>query len=365
MADCAHTNWLTNKEYLDRFYRKASQLRIPLSGSFDLTHRCNLKCVHCYVGPQSDVEKRLKEEMATNKVLALVDEIAEAGCLDLLISGGEPLMRRDFREVYLHAKRKGLVVTVFTNGTLVTNEVLSLFQDYPPYLVEISLYGATPATYEAITGVSGSYARTIEGIERLLSKGIRVKLKTVLMTLNSHESSAMEELARAYGVSFRLDSALFPRFNGDRYPLLYRVPAGEAVGKELADAERLKSWKEFYEREDGAPVSEQLYVCGAGNTGFHIDPYGILRPCVMVRKITFDLFEGTFQSGWNGAMKEIDNKKITSTYACRDCGRYALCNVCPAFFELENGAEDVHSEYLCAMGRKREKTIALYTHSEC
>lgn len=361
---CTHTQWLTNTEYLDRFYRKAAQLRIPLSGSLDLTHRCNLRCVHCYVGPQKDARKVQNEEMATNKVVSLIDEIADAGCLDLLISGGEPLLRKDFSDVFLHAKMKGLLVTVFTNGTLVTEDVLSLFHRYPPYLVEISLYGATAATYERITGVSGSYARCIGGIERLLAKGIRVKLKTMLMTLNCHELHGMEELARAYGIPFRLDAALFPRFNGDRTPLSLRVSPEDAVEKELADIERLESWKEYYGRGEGAPGSDQLYVCGAGNTGFHIDPYGILKPCLMVRNIRFDLSGGSFLSGWNGTIQEISNRKVSPRYACSSCRNYALCGVCPAFFEIENGAEDVHSEYLCTIGREREKRMALCVHSE-
>jgi len=362
VTECTHTQWLTNTEYLDQFHRKAVRLRIPLSGSLDLTYRCNLKCVHCYVGPQNDVREMQKEEMATDKVLSLIDEITDAGCLDLLISGGEPLMRKDFSNVFLHAKMKGLLVTVFTNGTLVTEDVLSLFHRYPPYLVEISLYGATSATYEAVTGVPGSYARCIDGIERLLSKGIRVKLKTMLMTLNCHELSAMEQVARAYGISFRLDAALFPRINGDKAPLAMRISPDDAVEHELTDVERLKSWKEFFAGQDGSPVSDQLYVCGAGNTGFHIDPYGILKPCVMVRSNTFNLSEGSFLSGWNGPINEISDKKASPTYACNGCGYYVLCGACPGFFELENGAEDIHSEYLCAMGRARMRKLSSYTH---
>ena len=358
-----HTTWLGNTEYLDRFYRKAARLRIPLSGGIDLTYRCNLNCVHCYVGPQNDVREKQKEEMATNKVLSLIDEIVDAGCLELLLSGGEPLMRRDFSDIFLHAKMKGLLVTVFTNGTLITEDVLSLFHHYPPYLVDISLYGATSSTYESVTGVPGSYARCIEGIERLISKGIRVKLKTMLMTLNCHELHAMEQLARAFGVSFRLDAALFPRLNGDRSPLLLRVPPEDAVEKELEDAGRLESWKEVYGTEDGPPLSEQLYVCGAGNTGFDIDPYGILRPCLMVRNIMFDLCKGSFLRGWNGPIKEISNRKVSPAYACNDCRYYVLCGACPAFFELENGAEELHSEYLCAMGRARERELLLHAQS--
>lgn len=360
MAECTHTQWLTNKEYLDQFHRKAVQLRIPLSGGLDLTHRCNLRCVHCYVGPQSDSQKIQKKEMAASRVLSLIDEIADAGCLDLLITGGEPFIRKDFCDVFLHAKMKGLLVTVFTNGTLVTEEVLSLFHRYPPYLVEITLYGATAATYETITGVPGSYARCIEGIERLLSKGIRVKLKTMLMTLNSHELRDMEDLARGYGVSFRIDAALFPRLNGDKAPLAMRVAPDEAVEMELADGERLKKWTQFYFRQGSAPVSDQLYVCGAGITGFHIDPYGILRPCLMMKRNTFNLLEGSFLSGWNGQVREISNRGVSATYACNSCENYVLCGACPAFFELENGAEEIRSEYLCAIGRARKRGLSLH-----
>ncbi|HXX82293.1 MAG TPA: radical SAM/SPASM domain-containing protein [Thermodesulfovibrionales bacterium] len=360
MTECTHTQWLTNTEYLNRFYRKAAQLRTPLSGSIDLTHRCNLKCIHCYVGPQDDVREKQNEEMPTSKVFSLIDEIAEAGCLELLISGGDPLVRRDFSDIFLHAKMKGLLVTVFTNGTLVTEEVLSLFHRYPPYLVEISLYGATSCTYESITGIPGSYARCIHGIERLLSRGIRVKLKTVLMTMNSHELHMMEQVARAYGISFRIDAALFPRLNGDRSPLLLRVPAEDAVAKELGNEERLENWKEFYGQEDDSPLSNQLYVCGAGKTGFDIDPYGILRPCVMVRNITFDLSKGSFLSGWTGPIKEITRKQTSPTYACSGCEDYVLCAACPGFFDLENGAEELHSEYLCAMGRARKRVLSLH-----
>jgi radical SAM protein with 4Fe4S-binding SPASM domain len=360
VTECTHTQWLTNKEYLDQFYRRAVQLRIPLSGGLDLTHRCNLRCIHCYVGPQSDAPGMQKKEIATSRLMSLIDEIADAGCLDLLITGGEPLMRKDFSDVYLHSKMKGLLVTVFTNGTLVTEEVLSLFHRYPPYLVEISLYGATAATYETITGVPGSYARCIDGIEQLLSKGIRVKLKTMLMTLNCHELRAMEDLARGYGISFRIDAALFPRLNGDKTPLAMRVAADEAVEMELADAEKLKKWKQFYSRQDSASVSDHLYVCGAGITGFHIDPYGILKPCLMMRRNTFNLLEGSFLSGWNGPVKEISSRGVSPTYACNGCEYYVLCGACPAFFELENGAEEIHSEYLCAMGRARKRGLSLH-----
>ena len=155
---CRESEWLTTGEYLAEFSSKAERLRIPFSGSIDLTHRCNLDCVHCYLGPRAE-RRTGAAEMSTGRILSLLDEITDAECLNLLITGGDPLIREDFPVIYSHAKKNGLLVTIFTNGTLLTDRVLDLFVDLPPLEVEISIYGATAPTYEKITRVPGSYER--------------------------------------------------------------------------------------------------------------------------------------------------------------------------------------------------------------
>jgi MoaA/NifB/PqqE/SkfB family radical SAM enzyme len=212
--DCAQTDWLSDKEYVQHFNRKVAEQRVPLYGSVELTHRCNLRCVHCYLGDKASVRGDGKQELDTAQWISIIDEIAEAGCLNLLITGGEPLLRKDFSEIYCHAKKNGLLVTVFTNGTMITEEILELFQDLPPRAVEISLYGATAATYEKITGIKGSYDQCLRGIQSLLDYGINLKLKTILMTLNRHEFYDIENMAKEYGVEFRFDAAIFPMMTG-------------------------------------------------------------------------------------------------------------------------------------------------------
>ena len=272
--DCNQTDWLSNKEYLRQFNKKAVEQRIPLSGSIDLTHRCNLRCVHCYLGDKTKILGNGKRELSTAQWLSIIDQITEAGCLNLLITGGEPLLRKDFAEIYAHARTNGLLVTVFTNGTLITESILKLFKDLPPNTVEISLYGATAETYEKITGIKGSYEKCLQGIQRLLNQKIHLKLKTILMTLNCHEFYDIENMAKAYGVKFRFDAAIFPCLNGDKTPLKLRVPPEEVVEKEFADPERSLQWKNFFERMQGYSVLDTLYNCGTGLTYFHIDPYG-------------------------------------------------------------------------------------------
>ncbi len=355
--ECAGNRWVADREYIEEFGRRTARLRIPLSGSIDLTNRCNLRCVHCYAGPQSSVSGSVGTGMETQRLLSLVNEITEAGCLFLVFTGGEPLMRPDFAEIYRHSKSKGLLVTVFTNATLITDEVMRLFDDLPPHTVEISIYGASAGTYERITGVKGSYGRCVEGIRMLTKRRIDVRLKTVLMNLNEHELSAMEEMAAEYGARFRFDAAIFPRFNGDRAPLDLRVTPEEAVRKEMSNSERLREWREFFERfrDSGAP--DTLYKCGAGLTSFHIDASGNLMPCLMSTAHKFSLSQDSFMSVWNSAVARVREEKAEVDFVCNKCENQIVCGYCPAFFGLENGAENVPSAYLCAMGGQRFQMI--------
>lgn len=356
--ECAGTAWLSDSQYLEQFNEKALRLRIPLAGSIDLTHRCNLRCVHCYLGPQTATEEEAaKHEMGTHKVLSVIDEITEAGCLFLILTGGEPLLRADFADIYRHSKANGLLVTVFTNGTLITDHIIELFDDMPPHTVEISLYGASARTYEKITGVRGSYERCVSGIERLLERGIDVRLKTILMLPNKHELFDMERMAREFGVRFRFDAAIFPRLNGDRTPLSLRVSSEEAVEKELADGERLRQWREYCRRLQDVAFPQTLYKCGAGLTSFHIDSCGNLMPCLMTRADKFNLSEGPFLAVWNDAIARVRERKAEKDFVCNKCEKQLVCGYCPAFFGLENGSEDVRSEYLCSMGKQRFEII--------
>ena len=354
---CEQTEWLGTPEYLEHFNRKVAEQRIPISGSMSLTHRCNLRCLHCYLGPLAPADRVGNGEMTTDQVLSVIDQVTESGCLFFLITGGEPLLRQDFAAIYRRARTNGLLVTVFSNGTLMSEPILDLFEELPPRAVEITLYGATPSTYERITGVEGSYRRCITGVEQLLDRGIRVQLKTMLMTLNRHEFFDVVDMAEAYGCRFRSDAALFPRLDGDKAPVELRVPPAEAVELELRDEDRVRAWREFYEGMKDLPASDALYQCGAGLTTFHVDPYGYLQPCLMTNRYKCDIVNGSFEAGWREFIPRIRERKAPPDFPCSSCEFRMLCGFCPPFFELENGAEDRPSDYLCTMGRLRWNTV--------
>jgi MoaA/NifB/PqqE/SkfB family radical SAM enzyme len=359
--ECEQTTGFSNHEFLQAFNKKAAQQRIPLSGTIELTHRCNLGCRHCYVGEQAraapDIPHRPGKEFDTRQWKTLIDEITAAGCLYLLITGGEPLLRKDFDDIYRHAAANGLLVTVFTNGTLIDEGILELFTRFPPRLVEVTLYGATRTTYERVTRVKGSYEKCLAGINALMERKINVRLKTMLMTLNRHEFFDIEKLAGEWGVRFRFDAALFPGLDGDKSPLGLRVTPEEAVEKEFSDEQRAREYRDFFARYRDLPETDRLYSCGAGLTHFHIDPYGGLRACLMVKNPAYDLIAGDFHTGWNTVISRIRGKKLPAGHPCISCLNRSLCGFCPGFFELENGKEDACSRYLCSLGHLRFEKI--------
>lgn len=347
------------REYLLQFNRRLAERRIPISGSLELTRGCNLRCAHCYLGPGTAFHRRGAAELTFERWQSIIDEIAAAGCLNLLFTGGEPLLRADFPDLYRQAKKRGFLVSVFTNGTLVTDQTVRIFQEWPPQGVEISLYGATAATYERITGVPGSYGRCVRGIERLLAGGVRVGLKTILMTLNSREFAAIEKMASDWGVKFRFDAGIFPRQSGDRGPLGLRVPVEEAVDLELGVRGRAEAWLRHFEVFSGPPVGDRRYQCGAGVTGFHVDAGGELRPCLMTAKVKYDLRGGSFAAGWQGPLRKLGELRAANSRECLCCERRPLCDYCPGFFEVETGDEEQRSEYLCSLAAQRHQRLRM------
>lgn len=342
--------------YFREFNAKARARRIPVSGSLALTNRCNLRCVHCYVRAPAG---RARRDLPAAWWKRLIDQAVDAGCLFLLMTGGEPLVRRDFARLYTHAREKGTVVSLFTNGTLIDADTVKLFKDLPPRVVDITLYGASEETYRRVTGVRGAYARCRRALDLLIENGIQVSLKTVLLTLNRHEFSAIQHISTEFGIRFRLDGSVFPRYSGDREPLRYRLQPSEIAQIEFGDDRRARLWAAFARSQSGQVRGSRLFVCGAGGSSFHVSAEGVLQPCVMASGIGYSLTGGDFEEGWRRIRVAVSRARMPAGLECRTCERKALCGYCPPFSRMETGSAKRPSEFLCELGKARAREMAL------
>jgi radical SAM protein with 4Fe4S-binding SPASM domain len=363
---------LSYSDFSSNFQRRVSGQRIPLNGAIEVTRRCPLDCVHCYNSlPIRDQEARSKE-LTYEEHCRILDGIAEAGCFWLLFTGGEIFVRKDFLDIYTYAKQKGLLITLFTNGVLITPEIADYLVEWRPFAIEISLYGRTRETYERVTGVPGSYDRCMRGIHLLIERGLPLKLKTVAMTINKHELWDMKRLVeKELGLEFKFDPMINPCIDCSQKPLSVRLTPQEVVELDLKDPKRVTEWKKFAEKFNG-PVHasghfEELYDCGAGVNSFAIDPYGMLNICIIASKGAYNLREGGFREGWERSIAHLRQQKATKQTKCIHCEIKSMCGMCPVNAELENRDPEEPVDFMCQVAHLRAKALGITVkpHGEC
>ena len=352
-------------------HQRLANKRVPIGGSIEVTQRCNNKCVHCYNNLAAGDKKALENELSLDEHCRIIDEIAGFGCLWLLLTGGEIFLRKDFLDIYTHAKQKGLLITLFTNGTLVTSSIADYLAKLPPFAIEITLYGSTPKTYESITGVPGSYDRCLNGIRLLMERSLPLKLKTMAIAQNKHEIFDMKRFVEEeLELDFKFDAMVNPRRDCSQSPLDVRLSPQEIVALDLKDTGRVVEWKQFADRlnksvQDPEKVGK-LYQCGGGFQSFAIDPFGRLAACVLSGD-TYDLRQGSFKEGWEKHLFSLRQKKISHRTKCSDCRIRSMCGMCPANSELECRDAEAPVDFLCEVAHLRAYVLGLEIapHGEC
>ena len=292
-------------DFTNRLHGRVGGRRIPLDVSIEITRRCPLQCAHCYNNlPMADREAR-RRELGTDEHVRLLDELADAGGLWLLFTGGEIFARADFLDIYLHAKRRGFLITLFTNGTLITERIADTLVEYRPFAIEITLYGRTRETYERLTGVPGSYDRCLRGIRLLKERGLPLSLKTVAVTSTATRSWDMKRFVEEeLGLPFKFDAMMTPRIDCSASPLEVRLRPEEIVELDLADPVRMRDWALFardFIRPQQAPGHENdVYHCGGGCSRSTSPPHGNMSICVLSQQGGLDLRTGSVERGLDG-----------------------------------------------------------------
>ena len=352
-------------------WQKMGDRRVPLDFYLEVTARCNNDCRHCNINLPAGDRDAKRDELSLEEILHIADQAVDMGALWCLITGGEPLLRPDFEAIYLGLKRKGLLVSVFTNACLVTEAHIALFKKYPPRDIEVSVYGVSEESYERVTRKPGSYAAFRRGLDLLLDSGLKVRLKAMALRSNVDELPQIAAFCRARtSDTFRFDPMLNLRY--DRDPVrnaeiqAERLTPEEIVAIEQADPERsgamIQGCDGLIFPEQGHYQCNHLFHCGAGNGSFVVSYDGIFRLCADLwhPDTIFDLRKGSLAEAWNELVPVVrDMRSDHPDYLenCRDCPIVNLCIWCPAHADLETGAMDEVVSYFCQVAHARAEAL--------
>jgi radical SAM protein with 4Fe4S-binding SPASM domain len=353
-------------------HQRQSGERVPLQVSIEVTRRCPLECLHCYNNlPMGDMDAR-QRELTKEEHFRVLDELVEMGCFWILYTGGEIFARKDFLEIYTYAKQKGFLITLFTNGIIINEQIANYLAEWPPFAIEITLYGRTRETYEALTMIPGSYDRCLRGIKLLKERNLPLKLKTVATSINKHEVMAMRRFAEEeLGVEFKMDGQINPRIDCSQSPLAVRLTPEEVVALDMAapkgKAEYLRLAKHDLETPPSLSQVDTVYHCGGGMGAFAINAYGEVGICVISQQDTFSIRSTDVKSVWDGALLALRNRKRTQVTKCIECRIHSLCGMCPANGEMENGDKESPVEFLCHVAHLRAAVVGIEVplHGEC
>lgn len=360
------SNSVTERRNLPDFalWERLRSKNIPSSFEIELTAACNNNCRHCYINiPPS--QAAINRELSRELIEKVADEAAAMGVIWALLTGGEPLLRPDFEEIYLSLRRKGFLITVFTNGNLLTMDHVRLFKKYPPRALEITVYGATVETYEAVTRIPGSFKSFMRGIDLLKNENVPFNLKTVALRANIHEFEAIAAFSRAHSAApFRFDPLLHLRYDGDagrnRDIAAQRLTPQEIADLDHRDPQRSNELDAschhlIASREE---AHSQLFHCTAATDQFVLGYDGFLRPCSALWHPDFrqdarsiDLKEALRRMVLTIASAQSNDPRYLST--CGQCDKLNLCHWCPAHGYLETGTFDGFCDYFCATAHAR------------
>ena len=349
-----------------RLLTKAAAVGMPLSGTFELTPRCNFSCKMCYIRMTPEEMKPLGRERTATEWLAMGKEAKEAGMTFLLLTGGEPFLRPDFPEIYRGLAEMGFSISINSNGSLLNDELKALFTELPPAAINVTLYGSSPETYKTLCGNADGYERTLNALRWFRDRGILVNLNATLTPLNKGQMEHFQAFAEREGLNLRVNSYNFPpvrRAEGGEITRLEPEEAGVLRAKDFcAPLSSAKIKKIAAQLSQGIePVDACLPDCGdpmrchAARSIFWISWNGKMTACGMLNEPYSDPFAEGFANAWNHLREQVAQIRLCPD--CINCPERSTCLSCAAITSAETGRFDGKPEYLCRMNHAYREEI--------
>lgn len=350
------------------FYQKAARNLTPLSGTFELTPRCNMNCRMCYIRMSESEMCARGREYTAEEWIELGRTCAEQGMLFLLLTGGEPFLRKDFREIYTELKKLGIMISINTNATLIDEKTVQWLSEDAPTKVNVTLYGGRNDTYKRLCGHPRGFDAAARAVDMMKEAGIFVNINSSFTRYNVDDMEAIVEFGKSRGLQVNAATYMFPPVRSAREGVVDETVrfTPEESGIARARFELLSTEPEVLEHrlralhsgcadaalsdEDCERTPDEKMGCMAGRASFWITWDGRMTPCGMMNQPVARPFETGFTEAWNTITAETN--KLLLPAACGDCKMRSSCMVCGALCIAEgDGCSHKKPEYLCSQTR--------------
>ncbi len=353
----------------------AARMKTPINGSLELLPLCNMNCDMCYVRLTPKELAKHGRIRSAEEWLKVGKEMQQAGVLFLLLTGGEPLLHPEFKEIYLGLKQMGFILTINTNGTLIDEEWAQFFGKNKPRRINVSVYGSDDRAYAELCHYPGGFERVINGIRMLKECGVDVKIAGSLTEKNRDDMIKLQEIGESLSAPVNIDSymmtatrerdrefnqesRLSPEKAAETSIVLLQNRLGEEEFKNYVQytLDQIDNGKETPE------VGSRHMTCMAGSCSFTINWQGEVRPCVMLSEPSLSVFEHGFINCWNQIVEGCQN--IYLSEKCASCSLRSICRICAAAALLETGKYDGTPEYLCRYYHRYEEILRIAKKSQ-
>lgn len=361
-----------SEDFGKRLTEKQKEMGFPRDVIFEITHRCNLRCRHCYVVPESG-----KRELTNFEMKSIFDQLVDAGCLHLTITGGEPLVRKDIFSLIDYARRIGLFVRLFTNATLITPQIADRLKEFQLISLEVSFHSLKKERFDWFTQVEGSFDKTMRAIRLLRERKLRLALKINITKLNLDEVADLKRFTDDLEAIPEWATILSPKSDGSKDNLILRLEPEDVLRiNEIIFPESIpKPGRASIDKVDsllgGVQENElpkknlvmgRLFQCEAGISGLAINPYGELKPCVESNLPGFSILNSSLKVVKMLLGDYMESFKISPDSECIDCKLRNFCPSCPIKASLECGDMNSCPDYyrrlaqLCAQKHEHTKS---------
>ena len=351
-------------EYL---HRKASRTKTPISGTFELSPLCNMDCKMCYIKMSKEKQESIARLRTKEEWIELAQKAKKKGMLFLLLTGGEPFLVKDFKELYIELHKMGFCISINSNGTMIDEDVIEWLKHYPPMRINMTLYGASNETYGRLCNNPKGFTQVTKAISLLKENNIQVKLNCSVTPYNKDDLKQMMDFAEEHDLVIQATSYMFPPLRKDKTKIGQnnRFNAEDAafygayISAYSNGFDRFKEYIEsgqlaLYDADDDCGVVEGDHMrCRAGITSFWMTWEGKMLPCGMIPDKGKDPWEVGFDEAWENAKNIVS--EITLPVKCAGCGKKDECRACAAMVYTETGTYDKVPQYRCEMTKNYPK----------